>query len=584
MEEMKVMFKEIVAGRLSAAPESAAKAELIEELAENLVCRYADLMAAGEEPEEARARAVDALGDTDELVEYLRSLEPDQPLPQLVLDPDKTDGGQLEEILHNVEDILRGAFQKAKTTFRDAKEVVKEGFDNAASKVDEDSVEQLRSALEEKEQQLEEAREALEQLETVRDALEDVSDQSAVAGALAEIEIKIGAKEAEIEALEAEVEALEEACDTAEEAVDEAEEAEEDGEEGSSEGKGWKVSFHGSSREFELDSEEFKSSMKDAMKDIERVIREATGAAKDACKTAWSAAEKACEDAVTACTPDTAVEPGEPIDADQLKAIDVQTFGGDITIRMTQPADGDVLVGGDSEALEVFRSADGVLTIRPVKTETSVFFLGRGIFNSGSSADVVLDLPCRDWAALKITTTGGDVALTGSCPVDQLSIATVSGDVRVGLPTCGRVMCKTTNGDIRWNGDVSDLRLESISGDVEFRGSADSVTAKTTSGDLTLEGGICAAGIKTISGDVSLRSSVLPGQLDLGTTSGDMWVDLPDQGPFTARFRSTSGDFTSDFFTGRMGGRNCVFTYQGGGERTYTFASVSGDVELRKFH
>jgi hypothetical protein len=62
-----------------------------------------------------------------------------------------------------------------------------------------------------------------------------------------------------------------------------------------------------------------------------------------------------------------------------------------------------------------------------------------------------------------------------------------------------------------------------------------------------------------------------------------MWIDIPDAGPFTAKFRSTSGDFTSDFFTGRMGGRNCVFTYQGGGERMYSFVSISGDVEIRKY-
>lgn len=49
------------------------------------------------------------------------------------------------------------------------------------------------------------------------------------------------------------------------------------------------------------------------------------------------------------------------------------------------------------------------------------------------------------------------------------------------------------------------------------------------------------------------------------------------------RFRTISGDFRSDFFTGAMSGRNAVFTYQGGGEREYAFSSVSGDVRLKKF-
>ena len=599
MEEMKLTLKEIVSQRLSAAPESTAKGELIEELAENLYCRYTDLVNSGVDSEEAKSRAVDALGDTDELVVYLKGLEPDQPLPELVSDPDKEDGGQIEMILQNVEHILRGAFHKAKSALHDVKETVKDGI-GAELKVEikkdgklseaEQKMADLECAMEEKQQQLEQAREALEQLEAARDALEAVDDQTIVEQALSDIEVKIGTKEAEIETLEAEYEAMEEAYDAAEEEVDALEEELDELESLEDDDvpeKGWKVTYHSDNRDFEMNSEELKASMKDMMKDIEKVIRDATGAAKDAakdaCKMAKDAAGKVCQDVSAACTPDTLVEKDQPIDAAQLKGIDVQTAGGDITVRMSQEAEGDVLVGGDTENIEVFRSADGILTIRPVRNETTSFFFGRGIINRSYSADVELDLPRREWEFLKLHTTNGDVQVEGVCPVDMVTVTSVSGDIRGALPTCGKVACKTTNGDIRWDGDASDFRMESISGDVEFRGSADSVHAKTTSGDLTMEGGICAASVKTISGDVCLRSDVLPDRMDIGTTSGDMWVDIPDAGPFTARFRSTSGDFTSDFFTGRMGGRSCVFNYHGGGERAYSFASISGDVEIRKY-
>ena len=477
---MKEFFKDVVAQRLSAAPGSVAKSELVEELAENLFCRYMDLTESGVELEEAKSRAVDALGDTDELVEYLKEVEPDQPLPGPMDDTRKPEVGQIEDILHNVEDILRGAFHKAKSTFKEVKETVKG-------------------------------------------------------------------------------------------------EPEEDG----SEEKGWKVTYQSSGRHVEINSDDLKASMKDMMEDIEQVIRDAVGVAKDACKTAKEAAEKVCSEASDSC--EVVDVEAEPVDPTALSAIDVQTYGGDIIVRMSQPAEGDVLVGGDVEELEVFRSADGVLTIRPVRTETSAFFFGRGIFHGGSSADVVLDLPCRSWDNLKLATTGGDVQVEGTCPVNSATVTSVSGDIRGTLPTCGKVVCRTTNGDIRWTGDVSDFRMESISGDVTFRGQTDHLEAKTTSGDLTMEGSICAAAVKTVSGDVCLRTNVLPGRMDMGTTSGDMWVDIPDAGPFTARFRSTSGDFTSDFFTGRMGGRNCVFNYRGGGESHYSFASISGDVEIRKY-
>lgn len=610
MEDMKATLKDIVTKRLSAAPDNTAKSELIDELSENLFSRYTDLTAAGVSEEEARDRAVDALGDTDELVEYLKGLEPNQSLPEQVLASEKNDGGQIEEILHNVEDILRGAFQKAKTAFRDAKDAVKQGINTEdrtyTRKYDgelgelEQRIHDLETAMEENQRRLEAEEEALGQLENARDVLEAVGDQSAVEKALADIEVKIGAKEAEIEALEEaytameeQFDALEEEFDALEEALDREDEAEDveviiEAENNGEFHKNWKVTYEDKKgHSVEFDSETIKDSMKDMMKDIEQVIREATGMAKDitksACKAAKEGSKAAWDAAAAVCTPDTAVETDQPIDAAQLKGIDVQTYGGDITVRMSQDPEGNVIVGGDIDDIEVFRSADGVLTIRPVNTETASFFFGRGIFSSSSSADVILDLPRRSWEFLKLSTTNGDVNLSGDMPVDQVALSSVSGDINAKLPTCAKAVCKTTNGDIRWTGDVSDFRMESISGDVQFRGSADSVCAKTTSGDLTVEGSVCAAVIKTVSGDVCLRSSVLPDKMDMVTTSGDMWVDIPDAGPFTAKFRSTSGDFTSDFFTGRMGGRSCTFTYQGGGKSQYSFASISGDVELRKY-
>ena len=612
MEEMKVTLKEIVAQRLSAAPESTAKGELIEELAENLYCRYTDLVNAGVESEDAKARAVDALGDTDELVEYLKGLEPDQPLPELVLDEEKPDGGQIEEILRNVEGILRGAFHKAKGTFKEARDTFREAREAAkeqekAARLNElkQEMSELETAIEEKRQKIDETRASLEQLEAARDALEEVEDQSAVECMLAELEVKIGARESAIDCMEEELDGMEAALDVMETELDELEDESdaledaefeeledleelEDPEEGEASEKSWKVTYKSKDGKttVEIDGDTIKSSVKDAMKDIEKVIRDATGvakdAAKDAARLAKETAEKVRDDVSAACSPGDAVEADQPVNADQLKRIDVQTIGGDVTVRMTQAPDGDVLVGGDIEGIEVFRSESGVLTIRPVKTETSSFFFGRGIF-SNSSADVVLDLPCRGWDSLKLSTTGGDVKVTGSCPVEGVAVTTVNGDINVSLPACTDMTCRTTNGDVEWTGDADGVSMESISGDLRYHGVAHGVTLKSTSGDVTAEGEFLTATARTISGDVCLRSSRLPGRIDAGTTSGDIWVDIPDEGPFTARFRSTSGDFTSDFFTGRMGGRNCVFNYQGGGENQYAFTSVSGDVEIRKY-
>ena len=78
MDDIKLRLNESVAARLSAAPASADKDELIEELSDNLYRRFLDMTGAGVPEEEAFSRALDDLGDVDELLAYL-GVEPGQP-------------------------------------------------------------------------------------------------------------------------------------------------------------------------------------------------------------------------------------------------------------------------------------------------------------------------------------------------------------------------------------------------------------------------------------------------------------------------------------------------------------------------
>lgn len=586
MEDMRAVLREYVTRQLSAAPESVAKGELIEELAENLFCRYEDFVAAGAEPEEAGKKAMDALGDAGELVEYLKSLEPDQPLPQLLTDPDKEDGGQMDELLRNVEEIIKGAVNKARNVWEEARETVTEAgvFDRKRKGEDpvdaeftaredeledmEDELEDLEDELEDELDELEEkldeledaisrAEDELTELEDALTALEDVSERVDVQSAINDLKEKIAAKKAEIEGLERERDEIDDRIGLLEE------------------GSGG----HSTRIKVDVDGTKIKMVLKDAMEAAKEAVKAAGCTLKNLDLNLDLSGEKqdgSCDDT------GTALVPGDPVEAVALRAIDAKSVGGDITVRMSQAPEGDVLVGGDIDKLEVFRSEDGVLTIRPVKTAGSSFLFGRGVFSSVESAEIVLDLPCRSWELLKIATTNGDISVTGGAAVDRVELTTVSGDGEVSLPHCADVRCRTTNGDLKWLGDVSRLDLASVSGDLEFRGCADRLTARTTSGDVDARGGICGATFRSVSGDLKLVTSVQPDLLEGGTTSGDLDLTIPGDAPFTAKFRSTSGEFRSDFFSGVMGGRNSVFTYQGGGQREYTFNSISGDLRLRK--
>lgn len=68
MNNVKTRFVIAISQKLSAAPDTEAKADLVEELSENLCGRYEDLVAGGMEPEEAYRAALEKLGDVDELL------------------------------------------------------------------------------------------------------------------------------------------------------------------------------------------------------------------------------------------------------------------------------------------------------------------------------------------------------------------------------------------------------------------------------------------------------------------------------------------------------------------------------------
>lgn len=65
----------MVTNRLTAAKDSDAKAEMIEELSENLYQRYLELVEGGMAENEALQQAFDSLGDVDELLAFLKETE-----------------------------------------------------------------------------------------------------------------------------------------------------------------------------------------------------------------------------------------------------------------------------------------------------------------------------------------------------------------------------------------------------------------------------------------------------------------------------------------------------------------------------
>lgn len=129
MDNMRTKFVIAVTGRLSAAADSDAKVELIEELSENLYSRWQDLMAQGMSENEAFDKAMEDLGNVDELLAYLDSLGPDGELPR--------QGGARDftsELLHGVEGLVRETVSQTRDAVDQAAVIVRNVADKLKEK------------------------------------------------------------------------------------------------------------------------------------------------------------------------------------------------------------------------------------------------------------------------------------------------------------------------------------------------------------------------------------------------------------------------------------------------------------------
>lgn len=123
-----------VTNRLAAAKDSAAKTEMIEELSENLYQRYLELAEEGMPEEEAFQKAMESLGDTEELLAFLREEageEAETSREETFHDRDashteKTSSFSFDDLENGIEEIVNAAFSTAKVAADCARDVAKD--------------------------------------------------------------------------------------------------------------------------------------------------------------------------------------------------------------------------------------------------------------------------------------------------------------------------------------------------------------------------------------------------------------------------------------------------------------------------
>lgn len=566
MDDMKLKLNAAVAARLSAAPASKEKDELIEELSDNLYRRFLEMSGAGMPEEEAFDRALDDLGDVDELLAYLGV----EPAGDVTIDRREgqtritTKGGQTITINNDEPEDL-----KAERLAAEAERIQAEaeraraeaggapqgqpdgqgdtcyGYGAQPPQSDLDAIlagvsEACNTAIDQAKAALKQAKEALQRRTTVQRDNKHVR-------------------------VHFNTQPDEPAPPTPPTPPTPPEPP-----------KGWEF-------EAELDSDQgrfFAGAGPKERKDV--VYGFGYDKAKGGFFTQWGEYQGEQPRGPHFTGEDSRMDHQDDgsysvTALKDLRGIEVFTAAGDVTIHVSEAPDAGVIIDGDVDDLDVTCSADGVLTIREGRTASSSFFSRRGF----TSADVELYLPRRHWETISVTTASGDAEIDrDGLDVEYLTVTTASGDLNCRLNACHVLSFKSASGDLELEGDCDDLIAETMSGDITLRGRAQCARLKTASGDIELDGAVGSVWCGSMSGDVSVTTSLLPGTMELSSKSGDCEARIPDAGPFTVRMKTVSGETDCSFPVNYVNGM-CV--YGDGSGPHYTMTSVSGSVSLERY-
>jgi hypothetical protein len=211
----------------------------------------------------------------------------------------------------------------------------------------------------------------------------------------------------------------------------------------------------------------------------------------------------------------------------------------------------------------------------------------RGLFHGGdeSSAELVVHVP-RD-SLVRTSLVSADL-VTHDLRGEQ-RLRTVSGDIHAELARGGSV--NSVSGEVKIGTSAAAdpaaaLEVETISGDVRLEGSVGDLRLQTVSGGAHIKlGTLTAARLKTISGDLEFAGSLSPtGHFEAESVSGTLTIDFATTPAADFDVESHTGSIENCFGpapqTSHYGpGSHLVFR-NGDGSGRVRISSLSGSIRL----
>lgn len=197
---------------------------------------------------------------------------------------------------------------------------------------------------------------------------------------------------------------------------------------------------------------------------------------------------------------------------------------------------------------------------------------------SSVSGDIYLKKVAAD--TVNVSTASGNITfdeITG-----QTDVSSVSGDVMLRQVE-GDVKVSATSGNIYILGGEGSREASAVSGDIRIDGLVGWFDISTTSGNVSVQDGIGFGIVDTISGDARIFLKEMNGDLSVGTTSGDVSLQIPEDASFCMEFDSNSGEcntFFDDVLSYNEDGNHAEGSYGEHVDKEIGVSTVSGDLRV----
>ncbi|MGG3031131.1 LiaG family protein [Bacillus stercoris] len=238
----------------------------------------------------------------------------------------------------------------------------------------------------------------------------------------------------------------------------------------------------------------------------------------------------------------------------------IESDSKDVRIIAEERNDISAGIAGDSGKLFVTENKRKlVLTVK----EKEFQFL-----NGFNRSTLIVRLPYDYKGDLTVRTSSGDVSVAGNdhLALSRLNAVSASGNARVTDVRLQELKVKGSSGDVTIsNTDYKTAGIDLASGDANLADVSGSLDVKMTSGDFN-------AVLKKVTGPVSVT-----------LTSGDANLTLPQNGSFTVKAKSASGDVSSPYSFADTAHKeqHHITGSQGSGQHPIDIKTDSGDVTIR---